>query len=96
MLPDFAIWPSESLTPKRLLSESRPNEVEPAAFLCAIQVGEAAALIKRKRPAAFVLMIINQYSQYNKIIMACQLVFFGFFRLIIARVNGCNFFINML
>lgn len=38
MAPVLAHWPSLILMPSRLLSDSRPNAVEPAAFLCAIKV----------------------------------------------------------
>src|SRR5690554_6542210 len=36
MLPAVTAWPPNSLTPRRLDSESRPLRVEPAAFLCAM------------------------------------------------------------
>src|SRR3989344_3886734 len=34
-LPAFTFCPPKILTPKRFDAESRPNEVEPPAFLCA-------------------------------------------------------------
>ena len=34
--PVLANWPSKSLTPRRFDWESRPSDVEPPAFLCAI------------------------------------------------------------
>src|SRR5688500_9553208 len=36
MLPARALWPPNSLTPRRFDSESRPLRDEPPAFLCAM------------------------------------------------------------
>src|SRR5690606_15767351 len=59
--PALTSWPPKRLTPRRLLSDSRPLRVLPAAFLCAIvqilQSGLDAGDLHGSKPLAVALLL---------------------------------------
>lgn len=55
ILPGFAVSPSKSLTPSRFDIESRPNRVEPAAFVLLIFYDNKKRISDKNKRSAQIL-----------------------------------------